>query len=123
MAARHPGLRGRRAVIATQRLLAEARQASWALWIDGGTLHYRAPLGYDPHLLERLRKAKVELLRVLGEPRPPSLSRMSVYRYRLTDKPGTWLVLIAPGCDLDEARRVLENQFGAERLIEVVENR
>ncbi len=33
------------------------------------------------------------------------------------------LMLIAPGGDLDEARRVLENQFGAERLIEVVENR
>ncbi len=105
-----------------QRLLAEARQDGWELWIDGRTLHYRAPLGYDPHLLERLRKAKAELLRALGEPRPPSLSRMSVYRYRLTDKPDTWLILIAPGDDLNEARRVLKNQFGAERVIEVVEN-
>lgn len=49
-------------------------------------------------------------------------SQTPVYRYRLTDKPDTWLILIAPGCDLDEARRVLENQFGKERVIEVVEN-
>jgi len=110
-------------VTVAQRLLAEARQAGWDLWIDGGTLRYRAPLGYDPHLLERLRKAKVELLRAFGKPRPPSLSRMSVYRYRLTDKPDTWLILIAPGDDLNEARKVLENQFGKERVIEVVENR
>lgn len=117
-------------MIAAQRLLAEACQAGWELWIDGGTLHYRAPLGYDPHLLERLRKTKAELLRVLGgrtqvpgESKPRPASPTPVYRYRLTDKPDTWLILIAPGDDLNEARKVLENQFGKERLIEVVENR
>lgn len=54
--------------------------------------------------------------------RPPT-SPTPVYRYRLTDKPDTWLILIAPGDDLTEARKVLENQFGKERVIEVVENR
>lgn len=53
--------------------------------------------------------------------RPPTFTT-PVYRYRLTDKPDTWLILIAPGDDLNEARKVLENQFGKERVIEVVEN-
>jgi hypothetical protein len=44
---------------------------------------------------------------------------MRVFHYRLTDKPETWLVLIAPGCELDEARRSVRNQFGTERVLEV----
>ncbi|MBK5965228.1 hypothetical protein CCR95_14305 [Thiocystis minor] len=47
---------------------------------------------------------------------------MRVYRYCLTDKPTDWLVMIAPGCDLDEARRTLVGQFGAGRLIDVRES-
>lgn len=43
---------------------------------------------------------------------------MRVYRYRLTDRPG-WLVLIAPGCDLAEARRTLVATFGAARLVDL----
>jgi hypothetical protein len=49
-------------------------------------------------------------------------SAMRVYRYRLTDRPDTWLTMIAPGCDPDEARRSLALRFGAERLIEVREH-
>lgn len=49
-------------------------------------------------------------------------SAMRVYRYRLDDKPATWLTMIAPNCDLDEARRCLRLRFG-ERLTEVVEQR
>jgi len=47
---------------------------------------------------------------------------MRVYRYRLIDKPDTWLTMIAPDCDLEEARRSLRLRFG-ERLTAVVEHR
>ena len=46
-------------------------------------------------------------------------SAMRVYQYRLIDRPEAWLVMIAPGCDLDEARRSLIIQFGSERLLKV----
>jgi hypothetical protein len=49
-------------------------------------------------------------------------SAMRIFRYRVADKPSSWLALIAPGCDLTEARRHLELQFG-ERLLEVIERR
>jgi hypothetical protein len=57
------------------------------------------------------RKAKAE----------PAPSPMRVYRYRLLDKPDTWLTMIAPHCDLEEARRSLALRFG-ERLTAVVEH-
>ena len=50
---------------------------------------------------------------------PPS--SMRVYRYHLLDKPDTWLTMIAPDCDLEEARRSLALRFG-ERLTAVVEH-
>ena len=34
-----------------------------------------------------------------------------VYHYRLTDNPEAWLVMLAPGCDMEEARRVLDLQY------------
>jgi hypothetical protein len=49
-------------------------------------------------------------------------SAMRVFRYRLTDKPRSWLVLIAPGCDLAEARRHLVLRFG-DRVLAVIEHR
>jgi hypothetical protein len=52
----------------------------------------------------------------------PARHAMCVYRYRLTDKPDAWLTMIAPDCDLDEARRSLHLRFG-ERLTAVVEHR
>jgi len=51
---------------------------------------------------------------------PPS--SMRVFRYRLLDKPDIWLTMIAPDCDLDEARRSLALRFG-EKLTTVVEHR
>jgi hypothetical protein len=58
-----------------------------------------------------------------GLPRPEAeaqaVSAMQIYRYRITDKPNDWLVMIAPGCDLGEARRTLVMRFGAERLMDV----
>ena len=42
---------------------------------------------------------------------------LRVFQYRLTDNPDSWLVLIAPGCDLIEATESLRGRFGT-RLIE-----
>jgi len=44
---------------------------------------------------------------------------LRVYEYRLTDNPDSWLVLIAPGCDLEQATRTCHNKFGSDRVIEV----
>ncbi|NCA72316.1 MAG: hypothetical protein EOM91_20035, partial [Sphingobacteriia bacterium] len=60
-----------------------------------------------------------------GEDRPTAereaRSAMRVYQYRLTDRPDAWLTMLAPGCDLDQARRDLALRFGAERVIEIRE--
>ncbi len=48
-------------------------------------------------------------------------SAMRVYQYRLADRPDAWLTMIAPECDLDDARHALALRFGPERLIEVRE--
>lgn len=45
---------------------------------------------------------------------------MRVYRYRVTDQPQTWLTMLAPGHDLEQARHVLTLKFG-QRLLEVRE--
>lgn len=47
-------------------------------------------------------------------------SAMRVYRYRLSDDPATWLTMLAPGCEPNEARHALTLRFGAERLIDVI---
>lgn len=44
---------------------------------------------------------------------------VSVFDYKLADKPDTWLVLIAPGCDLKEATRTCRLMFGADRVLAV----
>jgi hypothetical protein len=50
-------------------------------------------------------------------------SAMRVYQYRITNQPGSWLTLIAPGCDLAEARRIVANRFCAARLLDLVPHR
>ena len=45
---------------------------------------------------------------------------LRVYEYRLTDNPDAWLVMIAPGCDLEQAIRTCHNKFGPERVLEVL---
>ena len=40
------------------------------------------------------------------------------YEYKLADNPDRWLVLIAPGCDLEQSRESLCRQFG-DRLLDV----
>ena len=51
-----------------------------------------------------------------AETEPPATR--AVYEYRLTDSP-SWLVLLAPRVDLNNARRILEAQFGEDRLVEI----
>jgi len=41
---------------------------------------------------------------------------LRVFEYKLADNPGAWLVLIAPGCELDEARESLRRRFGSRFL-------
>ncbi|MEA3273905.1 MAG: hypothetical protein U9Q81_01100 [Pseudomonadota bacterium] len=48
---------------------------------------------------------------------------MRVFRYRLTDAPGTWHALICPGCELDQAKAVLTLRFGPGAVAEVLEHR
>ena len=45
---------------------------------------------------------------------------LRVFHYRLTDNPKSSLVLILPGCDLNEATKRLHVRFG-ERLVDVKE--
>ncbi|NEV64137.1 hypothetical protein [Thiorhodococcus minor] len=52
-----------------------------------------------------------------------AVSAMRIYRYRLAERPETWLLMIAPGCTLDEARHALSLRFGVKRLLEVREHR
>lgn len=44
-----------------------------------------------------------------------------VYQYRLGDTPEVWLTMLAPYCDMDEARHSLRLRFGADRLLDVRE--
>jgi hypothetical protein len=41
---------------------------------------------------------------------------LRVFEYRLTDNPDSWLVLIAPGSDLIEAQKGLQDRFGSRLL-------
>lgn len=52
-------------------------------------------------------------------------SAMRVYQARIAmpDADPRWLVLLAPGCDLADARRTLDWRFGAERVLDVREAR
>ena len=52
---------------------------------------------------------------------PENAAPMRTFHYRLTDTPETWLVLLAPGCNVVEARQVLVQTFGAGRVAEVVD--
>lgn len=46
---------------------------------------------------------------------------LRVFHYRLIDNPNSWLVLIAPGCDLEQAIVTCRNKFGTDRILEVRE--
>lgn len=48
-------------------------------------------------------------------------ARMRVYQVRVAQRTGDpiWIVQIAPGCDLPEARAPAERQFGTERVLEI----
>ena len=44
---------------------------------------------------------------------------LRVFEYRLKDNSGAWLVLIAPGCGLEQATRTCHNKFGSDRVLDV----
>jgi hypothetical protein len=72
---------------------------------------------------ERRAKCRQFALRESGKVawrQVPSATR--VYRFRLIDKPDSWLTMIAPDCDLDEARRCLRLRFGG-RVTDVAQHR
>ena len=75
------------------------------------------PSGEDREGAEQPAVVRESRETTTGEARPA----MQVYRYRLTEKPDTWLTMIAPDCDREEARRSLWLRFG-ERLTAVVEH-
>lgn len=65
-----------------------------------------------------------------GEPRPvaerEARAAMRVYRALIAmdgGRPARWVTLIAPGCDLEQARHTVAGQFGAARVLELVEHR
>lgn len=87
------------------------------------------PLTPDQHadIQEAIEERAAILEFDADQPRPEAeiqaANAMRVYRYRLTEKPNDWLMMIAPGCDLEEARRALVGRFGAERLMDVQAHR
>ena len=61
-----------------------------------------------------------------GLPRPDAEAeaarRMRVFRVRVAmreGEPDRWAMMLAPGCDLPEARASAERQFGAERVLDI----
>lgn len=50
---------------------------------------------------------------------PPRTASGSAYRFALAEAPDRWLVMIAPGCDLEAARHALEWRWGQERVLDV----
>lgn len=50
---------------------------------------------------------------------------LRVYEYRLSDNGpnGSWMILLAPGCNLSQAERTLRDRFGAGRVLAVRERR
>ena len=75
----------------------------------------------DEHLTERAAIQEFEGGLSRPEAEQQAKSNMRVYHYRLTDSPGSWLIMIAPGCDLDEARQTVNAKFGRDRVIDVRE--
>ena len=100
----------------TAALLSEVTRRGIKLEPDGDALCYTAPKDVlTPELMAELKAHKTELLGILRSEAPAT---RGVYEYKLTDSL-SWLVLLAPGVDLNNARRTLEAQFGEDRLVEV----
>lgn len=105
---------------------------------EQGALRYRGDQAVVARWLPQIKQHKPELIGLLqaandapARPaasiedleRPPSA--MKVYRALVAmpnGQPPRWLILLAPGCDLVEARQTLAHQFGSERVLEVIEH-
>lgn len=46
-------------------------------------------------------------------------TRGHVFDYRLIDRPQVWRIVVCPGDGLEEATRIVEDQFGAEQVLAV----
>ena len=131
-------------------LLHQAEAAGVCFEIERGEIYAEGAL--NPAMIEQLRAHKTELLDLLsrtewqesirehfeeraairehdgGEPRQKAEAEarqaMRVFEYRLTDNGpnGPWLILLAPGCDLLQAKQSLQDRFGADRLLAVREH-
>ena len=79
--------------------------------------------GYDrkniqEHLEERAAIQEIDGGLSRQEAEKQARSNMKIYRYQLSDCPGSWLVVIMPGYDINEARESLTTRF-QKRLIKV----
>ena len=74
----------------------------------------------EEHLAERAAIQQFDGGLSRPEAERQAKSNMRVYHYRITDYPDSWMVMIAPGCDLTEARSCLGTKF-QDRLIDVRE--
>ncbi len=129
-------------------LIQQVQAAGGTIRATGGRLRLSAPRPLPSGLVETIKAHKAEMLAYLGdeltenirehfeeraaireydggEPREKAEDEarkaLRVYEYRLTDNPDTWLILLAPGCDLAEAERSLKNQLGTHRVLAVRE--
>ncbi len=122
-------------------LLERVQSAGGVVTFDAGKLKVKAPRPLPDGLVKELRDNKSELLKLIGGdditehlaeraaiqefdgglPRhraeQAAIERLRVYEYRLTDSED-WLVLIAPGCSLEQAREACIVRFGS-RLADI----
>ncbi|MCK7581742.1 MAG: hypothetical protein MZV65_43060 [Chromatiales bacterium] len=103
-----------------ERCAIEAIRRSVARWLPQIKQHKPELIG----LLQAANDAPARPAASIEDLERPS-SAMKVYRALVAmpnGQPARWLILLAPGCDLAEARQTLAHQFGPERVLEVIEH-
>ena len=96
--------------------LGEASRVSRLSRVKTGNTEHNE--GIREHLEERAAIMEYEGGLTRDQAETEARRNIRVYEYRLTDTPDTWLVWIAPGCELEEARASLSKRFGS-RLLDV----
>ena len=124
-------------------LIAKVNEAGGLIDVKDGNLKLKAPHALPTDLIDELKRQKAEIIAAVEadqdvreyfeeraaimeydgglsrkEAEETARKAIRVYRYRITDTPDTWLVMIAPHCELEDAQRSLALTFG-NRLIEV----
>lgn len=90
--------------------LSEASRTSRTSRTETGNTQQDDPIA--EHLAERAAIQEYDGGLTRKQAEDEARRALRVFEYRLTDNPDSWLVLIAPGCDLDEARESLRERFG-----------